>query len=194
MDMRSIIKVINDLEENVNTNLDIMGNPASLNEYGTATLFKQEPVIKNRPTRQAPRHNREYQRRLPQLVGLPTTPKQTDIDMGKWMQKYGKLRQWAKGKETIKLMADLVANSDEMEEVNAFMNSAGGEDGWRTATRLSDLFWPRIADKYEKWALGYKAKHPKSKIPMKADRYFTISRVEEYVMEFDNILSDLIRL
>jgi hypothetical protein len=194
MDMRSIIKVINDLEEDVNLNEDISGNPASLNEYGTATLFKQEPVIKNRPTRQAPRHNREYQRRLPQLVGLPKTPKQKDVDMGKWMQKYGKLRQWAKGNDTLKLMADLVANSDEMEQVNAYLTTPHSENSWREITRLSDLLWPRVADKYERWALEYKAKHPKSKIPMKADRYFTISRVEEYVMEFDNILSDLIRL
>lgn len=192
--MRSIIKVINDLEEDVNLNEDISGNPASLNEYGTATLFKQEPVIKNRPTRQAPRHNREYQRRLPQLVGLPKTPKQKDVDMGKWMQKYGKLRQWAKGNDTLKLMADLVANSDEMEQVNAYLTTPHSENSWREITRLSDLLWPRVADKYERWALEYKAKHPKSKIPMKADRYFTISRVEEYVMEFDNILSDLIRL
>ncbi len=194
MDMRSIIKVINDLEEDVNLNEDISGNPASLNEYGTATLFKQEPVMKNRPTRQAPRHNREYQRRLPQLVGLPKTPKQKDVDMGKWMQKYGKLRQWAKGNDTLKLMADLVANSDEMEQVNAYLTTPHSENSWREITRLADLLWPRVADRYERWALEYKAKHPKSKIPMKADRYFTISRVEEYVMEFDNILSDLIRL
>jgi hypothetical protein len=194
MDMRSILSVINDLEQDVNLNNDISGDPLQLNEYNTATLFKQDPLVKNRNIKQLPRHNREYQRRLPQMVGLPTTPKQKDIDMGKWMQKYGKLRQWAKGNDTLKLMADLVANSDEMEQVKNYLTSSHSENSWREITRLSDMLWPRVADKYERWALEYKAKHPKSKIPMKADRYFTVTRVEEYVMEFDNILSDLIRL
>ena len=194
MDMRSILSVINELEQDVNLNNDISGDPLQLNEYNTATLFKQDPLVKNRNIKQLPRHNREYQRRLPQLVGLPTTPKQKDVDMGKWMQKYGKLRQWAKGKETIKLMADLVANSDEMEEVNQFVNSPGTEDSWREATRLSDMLWPRVAEKYERWALEYKAKHPKSTIPMKADRFFTVTKLEEYITEFNNILSDIIGL
>ena len=194
MDMRSILSVINDLEQDVNLNNDISGDPLQLNEYNTATLFKQDPLVKNRNIKQLPRHNREYQRRLPQMVGLPTTPKQKDVDMGKWMQKYGKLRQWAKGNDTLKLMADLVANSDEMEQVKNYLTSSHSENSWREITRLSDMLWPRVADKYERWALEYKAKHPKSKIPMKADRYFTVTRVEEYVMEFDNILSDLIRL
>jgi hypothetical protein len=194
MDMRSIIKVINDLEEDVNLNEDISGNSMPLDEYEMSPLFKRELPTKKLNIKQPPRHNREYQRRLPQMVGLPTTPKQKDVDMGKWMQKYGKLRQWAKGNDTLKLMADLVANSDEMEQVKNYLTSSHSENSWREITRLSDMLWPRVADKYERWALEYKAKHPKSKIPMKADRYFTVTRVEEYVMEFDNILSDLIRL
>ena len=193
MDMRSIIKVINDLEGNVNTNGDISGNPAQLNEYDTATLFKSEPPLKNRNIKHLPRHNRQFQRRLPQMVGLPTTPKQKDTDMGKWMQKYGKLRQWAKSKETLLHMANLVANSDEMAEVNKLLTSPSA-DNWRETSRLSDIFWPRIADKYERWALEYKAKHPKSQIPMKANRYFTISKLEEYIMEFESMLFDLTRL
>ncbi len=194
MDMRSILKVINELEEDVNLNEDISGNPMPLDEYEMSPLFKRELPSKKFNIKQKPRHNREYQRRLPQMVGLPTTPKQKDVDMGKWMQKYGKLRQWAKGNDTLKLMADLVANSDEMEQVNAYLTSRPSENSWRELTRLSDMLWPRVADKYERWALEYKAKHPKSKIPMKADRYFTVTKVEEYVMEFDNILSELIKL
>lgn len=193
MDMRNILNVINEIEQDVNANGNISGDPTPLNEYEMSPLFKREPPVKNRNIKQLPRHNRQFQRRLPQMVGLPTTPKQKDTDMGKWMQKYGKLRQWAKGKETLLHMANLVANSDEMAEVNNLLTNPSA-DNWREITRLSDVFWPRIADKYERWALEYKAIHPKSQIPMKADRYFTISKLEEYITEFENILADLIRL
>lgn len=194
MDMRSIIKVINDLEEDVNLNEDVSGNPVPLDEYEMSPLFKRELPAKKLNIKQPPRHNREYQRRLPQMVGLPKTPKQKGVDMGKWMQKYGKLRQWAKGNDILKFMAELVANSDEMERVNQYLSSPYNKDSSLELNKLTDMFWPRVADKYERWALEYKAKHPKSKVPMKADRYFTIDRVEEYVTEFDNLLSELIRL
>jgi len=196
MDMRSILSVINELEEDVNRNGNISGNFEPVNELNQMSLFKPAQSFPIRKPVVAPAR-RQFQKRIPQFVGLPKTPKPKEVDMGKWMQKYGHLRQWAKGKETIKLMADLVANSDEMEDVTKLLKEPGSNDSWRESTRLADLFWPRVAEKYAEWAMKYKAKHPKSPIPMKADRYYVLrgnKMIESYIHELDAILSELIKL
>lgn len=196
MDMRSILSVINELEEDVNRNGNISGNSEPVNELNQMSLFKP---AQSYPSRKpiAPPARRQFQKRIPQFIGLPKTTKPKEIDMGKWMQKYGHLRQWAKGIETIKLMADLVANSDEMEDVTKLIKDPSGSDSWRESTRLADLFWPRVAEKYAEWAMKYKAKHPRSPIPMKADRYYVLrgnKMIESYIHELDVILSELIKL
>ena len=197
MDMRSILSVINDLSEDVNLNDNISGDSEPVNELNQMSLFKPAQSHSSRRKPMTPPARRQFQKRIPQFIGLPKTPKPKEVDMGKWMQKYGHLRQWAKGKETIKLMADLVATSEEMEDVNKLLAEPAGENTWRETTRLADLFWPRVAEKYADWAMKYKAKHPRSPIPMKADRYYILrgnKMIESYIKELDDSLSELIKL
>lgn len=206
MDIRNILNAITEIEAEVNTNSDISGDPLQLNEYDTATLFKSQPrprqVIKT-----PARHNREYQRRLPSLTGLPKTnptiaSTASDFDDKKFqifMRKFAKASQYARGNEMLKLMADLVASTDEKEEVEHYLSlphDIGGGRWQNIHLALYDKFYPRVKDLYTKYAARYKAKHPKSTIPMELPRYFDSVKkpwaFESYVQEYENILDEII--
>ena len=206
MDIRNILNAITEIEAEVNTNGDISGDPLQLNEYDTATLFKSQP--KSRQVIKAPaRHSREYQRRLPSLTGLPkTTPTvastASDFDDKKFqtfMRKFAKASQYARGNEMLKLMADLVASTDEKEEVDHYFSlphDIGGGRWQHIHLALYDKFYPRVKNLYQKYAARYKAKHPKSTIPMELPRYFDNVKkpwaFESYLQEYENILNEII--
>ena len=207
MDMRSILSVINELEEDVNLNGDVSGDSAPLNEYEMSPLFKREPVVKNRSIKHTPRHNREYQRQLPQMRSLPKTnptvaSTASDFDDKKFqsfMRKFAKASQWARGHEMLKLMAELVASSDEKEEVEHYLSlphDVGGGRWNNIHLALYDKFYPRVRDLYTKYAARYKAKHPKSNIPAEMPRYFDSVKkpwaYENYIQEYENILNEII--
>ena len=207
MDMRSILSVINELEEDVNLNGDNSGEPEHLNEYETSPLFKREPTVKSRNIKQPPRHNREYQRTLPQMRSLPKTnptvaSTATDFDDKKFqsfMRKFAKASQYARGHEMLRLMADLVASSDEKEEVENYLSlpfDIGGGRWQHIHLALYDKFYPRVKDLYAKYAARYKAKHPKSNIPAELPRYFDNVKkpwaYENYIQEYENILNEII--
>ena len=207
MDMRSILSVINELEEDVNLNGDISGDPSQLNEYNTSPLFKNDPLVKSRNIKHTPRHNREYQRQLPKMGSLPRTnptvaSTASDFDDKKFqtfMRKFAKASQYARAHEMLKLMADLVASSDEKEELENYLNlphDVGGGRWQHINLALYDKFYPRVKDLYAKYAARYKAKHPKSNIPPELPRYFDNIKkpwaYENYIQEYENILNEII--
>ena len=207
MDMRSILSVINELEQDVKTNNDILGDPSQLNEYNTSTLFKGDPSVKNRNIKPIPRHNREYQRSLPKMGALPKTNPMvagtaTDFDDKKFqvfMRKFAKASQYARANEMLKLMADLVASTDEKEELDHYLNLPHdvGAGRWNNIhLSLYDKFYPRVKDLYTKYAARYKAKHPKSNIPNEMPAYFDNVKkpwaYESYIQEFENTLNEII--
>lgn len=208
MDIRNILNAITELEAEVNTNSDISGEPAQLNEYDTPTLFKQNPITKNRTvTKNIPRHSREYQRKLPQLGGLPknnpmvagTAKDFDDKQFQTFMRKFAKASQYNRSMEMLKLMGDLVAVGDEKEELNTYLNlphDIGGGRWNHIHMQLFDKFYPRVRDLYQKYAARYKAKRPKSTIPSEMPRYFDNIKkpwaFESYIQEYENILNEVI--
>lgn len=207
MDMRSILSVINELEQDVNINNDISGDPSQLNEYNTTPLFKQEPTVKNRNIKQPPRHNREYQRSLPQMGALPKTnptvaSTASDFDDKQFqifMRKFAKASQYNRGNEMLRLMGDLVASTDEKEELDHYLSlphEVGGGRWQHIHMALYDKFYPRIKDLYAKYAARYKAKHPKANIPSELPRYFDSVKkpwaYESYIQEYENKLNEII--
>ena len=207
MDMRSILSVINELEEDVNLNGDILGDPSQLNEYNNSTLFKGELPAKNVNIKQPPRHRREYQRSLPKMGALPKTNpivagtaiEFDDKQFQNFMRKFAKASQYARANEMLKLMADLVASTDEKEEVENYLNlphDIGGGRWNHLHLALYDKFYPRVQDLYTKYAARYKAKHPKSNIPAEMPRYFDSVKkpwaYENYIQEYENILNEII--
>lgn len=183
MDIRHIINTIHDLETDVNQKVDVLNESSQVNEM---PLFKMQP---------SPTPTRQVQKPFPQFVGLPRTPVQKDINMYKWMEKYTQLRKMAKTREIVQLVSDLVANSDELKIAKQLLTDPNSSSV--SVTQLLDTLWPRVAAKYEKWATGYRAKHPKSMVPLKVDRFTGLKKpgaIESYVTEFDNILSECIKL
>lgn len=203
MDIRTILNAITEIETEVNTNSDVSGNPEQLNEFGQ---FKpQEP--EQTPTDKTNVAQRQIARRLPGFRSFPKTnptvaSTATDFDdkqFQTFMRKFAKASQYARGNEMLKLMADLVASSDEKKELEHYLSlphDVGGGRWQNIHLALYDKFYPRVKDLYTKYATRYKAKHPKSNIPAELPRYFEkVNKpwaYENYIQEYENTLNEII--